>query len=120
MNPYVSSLAKQRNYENYKDLQEEYMKLLKDTNQFEKVGEILESEGKYELALVMYLKSKKLIRIPSLIFQHTVLLEDSNMVSNVLKQLLKYELFEAAADIYERLDKSDLALECYKKGEKVE
>ncbi|XP_044747182.1 intraflagellar transport protein 172 homolog [Coccinella septempunctata] len=109
-------LAKQRNYENYKDLQDEYMRLLKDTNQFERVGEVLETEGKYEQALVMYLKSKKLVRIPSLLFQHTELMEDANLVSNVLKQLLKYELYEAAADIYEKLDKPDLALECYKKG----
>ncbi|KAK9871476.1 hypothetical protein WA026_012850 [Henosepilachna vigintioctopunctata] len=109
-------LAKQRDYVHLKELQDEHMSLLLNTNQFEKVGEVLENEGKYEQALNMYLKSKKLTRIPNLLFQHPELMKDTNLVGNVLKNFLKYELFEAAAEIYERLDKFDLALECYKKG----
>ncbi|KAL3276031.1 hypothetical protein HHI36_020760 [Cryptolaemus montrouzieri] len=109
-------LAKRRNYGGLKELQDEYMALLVTTNQFEKVGEVLENEGKYEQALNMYLKSKKLTRIPNLMFQHPELLKDTNLVATVLKNFLRFELFEAAAEIYEKLDKPDLALECFKKG----
>lgn len=109
-------LAEQRGYEKLNDLKEEYMALLLQTAQYEKVGQVLENEGKYEQALNMYLKSNKLLRVPNLLVQHPELMENHGIVTSVLKSLVKQELFEAAAEIYEKLDKSDLAMECYRKG----
>lgn len=92
------------------------MSLLLQSGQYEKVGQVLEKEGKYEEALNMYLKSNKLIRIPNLLSKHTELLNDHTLIANVLKRLVKQELYEPAAEIYEKLEKPDLAMECYRKG----
>lgn len=109
-------LAEQRGYEHLKELKEEHTSLLLQSGQYEKVGQVLEKEGKYEEALNMYLKSNKLIRIPNLLSKHTDLLNDHTLIANVLKRLVKQELYEPAAEIYEKLDKPDLAMECYRKG----
>lgn len=90
--------------------------MLVTTGQYEKVGQALEKEGKSEEALNMYLKSNKLLRIPHLLAENPALVNDQAIVANVLKNLLRQELYEAAADIYEKLDKTDLAMECYRKG----
>lgn len=99
-----------------KELKEEHMNSLMQSGQFEKIGQVLENEGKYEEALNMYLKSNKLLRIPNLMIRHSELMEDHSSVANVLKSLLRSDHFEAAAEIYEKLDKPDLAMECYRKG----
>nr|XP_023018691.1 intraflagellar transport protein 172 homolog [Leptinotarsa decemlineata] len=109
-------LAEQRNYEHLKDLKDEHMSLLLQTGQYEKVGQVLEKERKYEEALNMYIKSNKLLRVPNLLSKHPQLLNDLAVVANVLKNLINQELFEPAAEIYEKLDKPDLAMECYRKG----
>ncbi|KAJ8965104.1 hypothetical protein NQ317_005365, partial [Molorchus minor] len=105
-----------RGYENLKALKEDHMSMLLQSGQFEKVGQVLEKEGKYEEALNMYMKSNKLLRIPNLLSEHSELLEDHAVIANVLKKLHKQELYEPAAEIYEKLDKADLAMECYRKG----
>lgn len=92
------------------------MKYLLQNGQFEKAGQILEKEGKYEQAVGMYIKSKKLIRLPKLLVNHEALLGDGALVTNVLKNLLKSDLFEGAAEIYEKLEKPDMAMQCYRKG----
>ena len=109
-------LAEQRSYNKLAELQEEHMSLLLQTGQYEQVGQVLENEGKFEQALNMYIKSHKLRRVPSLLLKHTELLSDHTLVATVLKNLIKQELFEAAAEIYEKLEKADLAMECYRKG----
>lgn len=90
--------------------------MLLETGQYEKVGQVLEKQGKYEEALDMYLKCNKLLKIPSLLSKHQQLLNNQTVVAGVLKNLLKQELYEPAAEIYEKLEKQDLALECYRKG----
>lgn len=109
-------LAEQRGFDNLKQLKDEHMTILLQTGQHEKVGVLLEKEGKYEEALNMYMKSNKLFRIPNLLIQHSELMSNQTIVANVLKNLLKHEFYEAAAEIYEKLDKSDMAMECYRKG----
>lgn len=92
------------------------MKYLLEREQFEKAAQILEKDGKYEQAVGLYIKSKRLVRLPKLMVQHDDLLRDNTLVTNVLKNLLKNDLFEGAAEIYEKLDKSDMAMQCYRKG----
>ncbi|KAF7269422.1 hypothetical protein GWI33_017527 [Rhynchophorus ferrugineus] len=109
-------LAEQRGYEHIDELKKEHMTMLMNSGQYEKVGQVLEKDGKCEEALNMYMKSNKLLRIPQLLNQNPQLLNDHALIAGVLKNLLRQELFEAAADLYEKLDKSDLAMECYRKG----
>lgn len=109
-------LADQRNYEHLKELKAEHMSLLMQSGQYEKVGQVLENEGKYEEALNMYMKANKLLRIPNLLNKQPQLLNDHGAIAGVLKNLINQELYEPAADIYEKLEKSDLAMECYRKG----
>lgn len=90
--------------------------MLLESGQYEKVGLVLEKQGKAQEALDMYLKSNKLLRIPNLLQNNPQLLHNQSVVGGILKNLLKQELFEPAAEIYEMLDKQELALECYRKG----
>ncbi|XP_060519882.1 intraflagellar transport protein 172 homolog [Cylas formicarius] len=109
-------LAEHRGYEKLRHLKDEYKSLLLSSGQYFKVGQLMEKEGKFEEALNMYMKSNKLAKIPALLGQHPVLLKDHALVASVLKSLLQKELYESAGDIYEKVDKPDLALECYRKG----
>lgn len=96
-------LAEQRGYRKLKELKDEQMALLLQTNQHEKVGDVLEKEGKIEQALNMYLRSNKLLKVPGLMLKNPELMKDQNLIAVVLKSLIKQEMFEAAAEIYDRL-----------------
>ncbi|XP_031359255.1 intraflagellar transport protein 172 homolog [Photinus pyralis] len=109
-------LAEQRGYSKLAQLKEDYMSLLLRTGQNEKAGQVFEKQGNYEKAMTLYLKSNCFVRASSLLIQHKELLNDSGLVANVLKILLKHELYESCAEIYEKLQKSSLAMECYQKG----
>lgn len=92
------------------------MSFLNKTGQNDKAGQILEDQGNYEEAISLYLKSNRPVRAANLINQHYELLENDTLVTTVVKKLLKSELYEPAAEIYDKLNKSDVALECYRKG----
>ncbi|KAI4469969.1 hypothetical protein MML48_1g13173 [Holotrichia oblita] len=109
-------LAKKSGYQNLSSLKDEHMKMLLNTGQFEKAGQVLEEEGNYEQAMSMYIKSNRLVRASNLLLQQPNLINDHTLVTTVLKNLLKQELFEAAAEIYKKLDKTELSMECYRKG----
>lgn len=109
-------LAVNHGHPNIEGLREEYMKHLLQNGQFEKAGQVFEMEGKYEQAVAMYTKSKRLVRLPRLLIHNENLLRDSSVVTNVIKNLLKNEFFEGAAEIYEKLEKPELAMQCYRKG----
>ncbi|KAF5301762.1 hypothetical protein FQR65_LT08745 [Abscondita terminalis] len=109
-------LAEQRGYSKLDELKEDYMSLLLRTGQNEKAGQIFEKQGNYEKAMTLYLKSNCFVRASGLLLQQKDLLNDDSLVTNVLKILLKHELYENSAEIYEKLQKTSLALECYRKG----
>lgn len=109
-------LAEQRGYNKLNELKDEQMSSLLRTGQNEKAGQILEKQGNYEQAMTLYLKSNCFIRAAALLQQHSDLLNDDALVANVLKILLKHALYEPSAEIYEKLHKSNLAMECYRKG----
>lgn len=111
-----SRLAESRGYQKLHDLKEDYMKHLLQSEQYEKAGQLLEKDGKHEQAIEMYLKSSRLMKIPRLILNHNNLLSDGNLINSVIKKLLKHEHFEGVAEIYEKLEKTDLAMQCYRKG----
>ncbi|XP_017777562.1 PREDICTED: intraflagellar transport protein 172 homolog [Nicrophorus vespilloides] len=109
-------IAQKRGYNKLQELRDEYMSLLLKTGQFEKAGQSLESDGDYDRALAMYMKSNRLVKVANLLLSHSDLMEDHNLVSSVLKKLIKQELYEPAAEIYVKYDKPDIAMECYRKG----
>lgn len=92
------------------------MSLLLRTGQNDKAGQILEDRGENEKAINLYLKSNRPVRAANLINQHNDLFQNEVLVATITKKLLKSELFEPAAEIYDKLNKSELALECYRKG----
>lgn len=109
-------LAKKTMREDFPKLKQQYIKSLLTTNSFEKAGSFFENEGDYEQAISLFIKANKFVRAANLLTKDNKLLEDSALVNNLLKNLLKKGLFETAADLYERQNKIDLALECYLKG----
>lgn len=100
----------------FSKLKQDYIKTLLSTGNFEKAGMYFEKENDNEQAITMYMKAKKLVHAANLLLKDSKLLEDSSFVNTLLKNLLKKGLYETAADLYERLNKVDLALECYLKG----
>lgn len=102
----------------YKDLQKlktDYTQYLQRIDRIEKMAEIYKNDGNIEQSATLYLKSNHFIRATNLLLENFSLFNES-VVSTVLKQLIKNEYYEAAAQIYEKLDNKDMALECYKRG----
>lgn len=92
------------------------MSLLRRTNQDERAGQILEKQGDYQEAMTLYLKSSNFVKAATLLLRQNSLMSEESLVANILKNLLKHELYDPAAEIYERLGKHNLAMECYRKG----
>lgn len=92
------------------------MSLLLRTGQNVKAGQILADGGQHEQAINLYLKSNRPVKAANLINQYNELLHNETLVATVIKKLLKSELFEPAAEIYDKLNKPELALNCYRKG----
>lgn len=109
-------LAERRGYEKLNDLKENHMKFLTRAGQNDKAGQILEDQGEYGQAISLYLKSNRPVRAANLINRNHDLLENDTLVTTVVKKLIRSELFEPAAEIYDKLNKTDIALECYRKG----
>lgn len=108
-------LADKIGYKGMAQLKNEYVDYLTRIDRPEKMAEIYKNDGKIEESATLFLKSKRFMRATNLLLENFNLFSE-NVISVILKQLLKNEYYEAAAQIYEKLDNKDMALECYKRG----
>lgn len=108
-------LADKVGYQELSQLKKDYVDYLTRIDRSEKMADIYKNEGNIEQSATLYLKSKRFIRATNLLLENFSSFNE-NTVSTILKQLVKNEYFEAAAQIYEKLDNKDMALECYKRG----
>ncbi|XP_026675781.1 intraflagellar transport protein 172 homolog [Diaphorina citri] len=109
------SLAETNNYE-YNELKKKYIKWLTDTRQEDKAGELYEKEGDHQTALNYYLKANFTSKACNLVQNEPYLLENHDVVSQIVKGLIKNESYIKAGQIYEFTNENEKALECYRKG----
>lgn len=102
-------------YQQLPELKKQYTNYLLQADRIEKTADIYKEEGNIEQAATLYLKSKRFVRATTLLLENFSIFNE-NTISTILKQLIRNEYFEAAAQVYEKLDNKQMALECYKKG----
>lgn len=108
-------LAETNNYE-YNELKKKYIKWLTSTRQEDKAGELYEKEGDHQTALNYYLKANFTSKACKLVQNEPYLLENQDVVSQIVKGLIKNESYIQAGQIYEFTNDNEKALECYRKG----
>lgn len=109
-------LAQSKGSSSSEYLREKHMKWLIESHQEEKAGDLIEKEGDYLGALNLYLNAKQPGRAFRLLQNYTYLLENEQIVNRVISALIKADMMEQAGILYERVNNSQKALECYKKG----
>lgn len=109
-------LAQVKGHPDYEKLRERHMKWLMESHQEEKAGELREKEGDYLEALGLYLNAKQPGRASRLLQNHPYLMENEDVANRVISALIKIDMMEQAGELYEKLNDSNKALECYKKG----
>ncbi|KAK7792281.1 hypothetical protein R5R35_013312 [Gryllus longicercus] len=110
------SLAEMKGFSNYDQLREKHMQWLLDTNQEEKAGEMKEHEGDYNAAFNLYLKANLPSRASRLLQSNYEMLENEEMVYKVVTALVRSEMYEQAGELFERVNQSEKAFDCYRKG----
>uniref|UniRef100_A0A8D8QWB1 Intraflagellar transport protein 172 homolog n=1 Tax=Cacopsylla melanoneura TaxID=428564 RepID=A0A8D8QWB1_9HEMI len=108
-------LAETNNYQ-YPELKKKYIKWLTDTKQEDKAGELYEKEGDHQTALNYYLKANFTSKACKLVQSEPYLLDNHDVVSQIVKGLIKNESYIQAGQIYEFTNDNEKALECYRKG----
>ncbi|XP_058274743.1 intraflagellar transport protein 172 homolog [Hemibagrus wyckioides] len=96
-------------------LRRSYFAWLMDTKQYQKAGEMKESEGDYVGAVNFYLKAGLPAKAAWLVMNRDELLS-SNIVTRITSALIKQEFYERAGDLFERISNNQQALDSYCKG----
>nr|CAD7197554.1 unnamed protein product [Timema douglasi] len=129
------ALAEMKGHPRLEELKSAHMKWLLESKQEEKAGEIKEKEGDHETALVHYLRAglpslaARGIRVQILVgctevffitgfplAPHKDLLNNDDIVAKVASALLQAELYEQAGELYEKVNRTEKAFECYRKA----
>ncbi|XP_046660390.1 intraflagellar transport protein 172 homolog isoform X2 [Homalodisca vitripennis] len=109
-------LAELKGYSGLGELQARHLQWLLDTRQEEKAAELKEKSREYTTALSLYLKADMPARAARLVQSVPELLGNEEVVSRVVAALLKGEHFQQAGQLYEATNRTDKALECYRRG----
>nr|CAD7263275.1 unnamed protein product [Timema shepardi] len=110
------ALAEMKGHPRLEELKSAHMKWLLESKQEEKAGEIKEKEGDHETALVHYLRAGLPSLAARLVQSNTDLLNNDEIVAKVASALLQAELYEQAGELYEKVNRTEKAFECYRKA----
>nr|CAD7454857.1 unnamed protein product [Timema tahoe] len=110
------ALAEMKGHPRLEELKSEHMKWLLESKQEEKAGEIKEKEGDHETALAHYLRAGLPSLAARLVQSNTDLLNNDEIVAKVASALLQAELYEQAGELYEKVNRTEKAFECYRKA----
>ncbi|CAG2063014.1 unnamed protein product, partial [Timema podura] len=110
------ALAEMKGHPRLEELKSAHMKWLLESKQEEKAGEIKEKEGDHETALAHYLRAGLPSLAARLVQSNTDLLNNDEIVAKVASALLQAELYEQAGELYEKVNRTEKAFECYRKA----
>ncbi|XP_076872854.1 intraflagellar transport protein 172 homolog [Brachyhypopomus gauderio] len=110
------AVAEAKGHPELDNLRHSYFAWLMETNQYEKAGEVKESEGDYVGAVNLYLKAGLSAKAAWLAMSRDELLANSDVLNHITTALIKGEFFERAGDLFERIRNNQRALECYRRG----
>jgi len=108
------NLAQSRNHSDLKSLQMQYYDWLISTNQDGAAGLLLQQQQDYTGAISLYMKAGLPARAAKLAFSRSELLSNRSLMEQIVSGLLKYELYEQAGELYEKVGDYQRALECYR------
>ncbi|KAJ9575458.1 hypothetical protein L9F63_007663, partial [Diploptera punctata] len=111
------ALAERKGHPKYGELREKHLKWLLETRQEERAGELKEKEGDYDAALSLYLRASLPTRASRLIQNNPEMLQNEELIAKVTSSLLRAELFEQAGEIYEKVNQTEKAFDCYRKAQ---
>ncbi|KAM4772549.1 intraflagellar transport protein 172 homolog [Rhinophrynus dorsalis] len=110
------AVAEAKGHPELENLKRSYMQYLTDSQQEERAGEVREQEGDYITAVNLYLRAGLPAKAARLCMSREQLLSDSELIERVAAALIKGEFFERAGDLFEKINNSRRALECYCRG----
>ncbi|KAJ4427860.1 hypothetical protein ANN_23861 [Periplaneta americana] len=110
------ALAELKGHPKYEELREKHMKWLVESKQEERAGELKEKDGDYDTALSLYLRASLPTRASRLIQNNPDMLQNDELVAKVASALLRSELFEQAGELYEKVNQTEKAFDCYRKS----
>ncbi|KAK2092138.1 hypothetical protein P7K49_028666 [Saguinus oedipus] len=87
-----------------------------EAKQEERAGELQESQGDGLAAFRLYLKAGLPAKAARLVLSREELLANTELVEHITAALIKWELYERAGDLFEKIHNPQQALECYCKG----
>ncbi|XP_066588134.1 intraflagellar transport protein 172 homolog isoform X2 [Prorops nasuta] len=105
-------LAENRNWEGLLDLRDKHLAWLLDSGQAARAAAIIENESP-EKAVKLYLEARRPGRAARLILSDGEMLNDSKIVSDVIRALKAADLMELAGEILEKTKNSIDAIKCY-------
>jgi len=98
-------------------MRQRYLSWLKETKQLGIAGQFSEAEGDLQKAIQYYQEAELPGKAARLILRNRELTNQSGLVNQVATNLIKRELFSLAGELFEALNQTDRAMECYRRGE---
>jgi intraflagellar transport protein 172 len=108
-------VAELKNHPELKILRQNYMQWLKDSGQEVEAGQIKEEERDYESAIKLYIKGGIPGRAAHVLMKHE-LFEQRELIEQVANALKKANMHEQAGELYGKIQKHELALQCFIKA----
>ena len=90
---------------------------LKDTRQLGVAGAFSEKEGDHERAISYYMEAGLPGKAAKVMLRNTQLTSNAQLMSQIATALVKRELFSLAGELFEAVNQSERAMECYRRGE---
>ncbi|KPI84420.1 hypothetical protein ABL78_6527 [Leptomonas seymouri] len=117
MNRFDESLtiAESRGLEDVASRRARYFAWLMETRQYEKAGEMRESDGKFIDAINLYVRGGTPARAAQVVSANN-LKPEQQLLEAIAAALFKAQVFEAAGDFFDKLHMTDRAIDAYKRG----
>lgn len=110
------NVAEYKNHPELENLRKSYYQWLMETHQEDKAGELKEREGDDMAAISLFMKAGMPARAAKVITGRDELMNNSELVGKVSTALIKGEMYERAGDLFEKVNRPQDAIQCYKKG----
>ena len=98
-------------------MRQRYLAWLKETKQLGIAGQFSEAEGDLQKAIQYYMEGELPGKAARLILRNRELSSQTSLVNQVATSLIKRELFSLAGELFESLNQTDRAMECYRRGD---
>ena len=96
-------------------MRQRYLHWLKETKQLGVAGQFSEAEGDLHKAIQYYMEAELPGKAAKVILRNQELTSQTSLINTVATGLIKRELFSLAGELFEVLNQTDRAMECYRR-----